>query len=156
MLGFCPNCERDASNATGKGTAYVTYLDHVTRVINNHLPGTKFLVSNCRKTCKKQAKNPRFCELLSPQEVEEAADQLEANFCAGDDIISLGGCQSNAVARLVKGRLRLSDGQVFNTGNHASTHVVAYSSSWTTREGQLSSAIKSTGPGCQISSSMLV
>jgi hypothetical protein len=106
------------------------------------VPGITIQSSNCREKCKKQKRNYRYCAPLSPQEINSKVTKLVGELALEDVIVSLGGAEANRVVSQVAMALGLPATQFGVVGNHASTHVVSYSS-WTSDEAQLAAGIKS-------------
>jgi hypothetical protein len=142
LLGFCPNGKRNASDESGKNTAYALLRGHVIEIAKNHVPDIAILCSNCREECKKQKGNCRYCKPLSAEEINAKVAELVGEFGRGDVAISLGGGESNHVVSQVALTLDLDKAQWFASGNHASTHVVSYAT-WTSTEAQVAASIKS-------------
>jgi hypothetical protein len=70
LIGFCPNGDRNASDDSGKNTAYAIVRDHIAKIVKNHAPGIDIQSSNCREVCEKQEGNTRYCKHLSPEEID--------------------------------------------------------------------------------------
>jgi hypothetical protein len=146
LLGFCSNGDRNASDESGKNTAYAIVRDHVLEIAKNHVPGIDIQSSNCREVCEKQEGNIRYCKYLSAEEIRakvaELVREVKQHFAVISRIISLGGGESNHVVSQVAQTLGLATAQWFASGNHASTHVVSYAT-WTSTEAQVAASIKS-------------
>jgi hypothetical protein len=65
LIGFCSNGDRNASDETGKDTAYALVRGHLIEIAEKHVPGITIHSSNCREKCKKQKSNCRYCEFLA-------------------------------------------------------------------------------------------
>ena len=142
LLGFCSNGDRNASDESGKNTAYAILRDHVAEIAKTHVPGIDIQSSNCREVCEKQEGNSRYCKPLSAEEINAKVAELVGEAAQGDVFISLGGGETNHVVSQVAQTLGLPEAQWFAAGNHASTHVVSYAT-WTSTEAQVAASIKS-------------
>jgi hypothetical protein len=122
LIGFCSNGKRNASNESGKNTAYAILRDHVIEIAKSHAPGIDIQSSNCREVCQKQeGGNCRYCKPLSPEEIDSKVEELVGEVAQEDAIISLGGGESNRVVHLVAETLGLAQAQFCAAGNHASS-----------------------------------
>jgi hypothetical protein len=105
------------------------------------VPSITIRSSNCREKFMKQKANCRYCAPLSTAEIKSKVTKLEGEVAQEDVIFSLGGDEAHHVVYEAAKSLCLSDAQFCVVGNHASTHVVSYSSC-TSDEAQLAAGIK--------------